>query len=338
MAFSGALFSPWEQLPVDLVVEITTHLPFTPSTLLSLLLVNKRTHDIVTHYEHCLSKAIGATQFPTAALVFPPPTLLLPEPLSQPSFRWLSLLAHRTATISALIAKTTSLSQETTYPLPHQTAHWNAIQRGSLLLLYRLSDQPTQSQKVSFLLSLPLYALALLHLELYLAIKIAEEVGEGIINASFARNDTATRSDICLVFGELLLKYGPRFLNDVLGHKADAAQELHSEWMCLDSYQIDGAASSTTYITNNAPGTVTQATTNTEDDDNDDAAQGSTDPRKRTLTSYLREAFWRRDGCGVQQTSTKMWSLVQSPVLWNMDEAILRHLVLGIEADWKTGI
>jgi len=171
---------PWDKLPVDIILELTKHLPFFPNTLTSLSLTTKHLHAILTTYERSISATIALTQYRTATTLYPPsslPTLHSPTPTPHPTYAYLAALHNRTTTITNL---TSLLSPaDSTSLLTHQhVTHWTTLLTAGLHILYRLCDIPNHSDKITYLhthLSLP--SLALLHLTLLIATKTAEQHG-----------------------------------------------------------------------------------------------------------------------------------------------------------------
>ncbi|KAI9722247.1 MAG: hypothetical protein M1812_001719 [Candelaria pacifica] len=278
-----------EDLPVEIILEIIFRLPFSAKGFRDLLLVNKRLHSIVRTYERSLSNTIATSQYTLEASLFPPNAVTHNHNTvtkTRPSFSYLKTLSCRHDILSTIIAKTADLNIDTTYHLRECLPQWQRLQKCGLLLLYLLHDHPTHALKSVFLASLPLPSLALLNLSTLFGTRVASTLGTGIIHSSFAANDAETRSDINLVFAELMLRHGPAFLCNILNKEEKETREVSCEWERLDEYQIHEV--------------------------------GKT--RQRTLSSLLREAFARRCGCQGQEVGSRLWKEVQRPELWKMKD------------------
>ncbi len=278
----------WQHIPVEIILEVIFRLPFSPKSYGDLLIVNKRLYSILKTYERSLSTTIAISQFPQLAAIFPPDAISpgRTPAKSHSSFTYLTTLSSRRCTISSIIAKTTDLSVDTTYFLRDSLPQWQRLQKCGLLLLYLLHDQPTYISKLAFIATLPLPSLALLNLATLLGTRVASELGTGIIHTSFASNSAETRSDINLIFGELMFRHGPTFLSKILNQEQEATKEVEWEWKRLDEYQIHEVG----------------------------------EVREKTLGASMREAFVLRSECLAQEVGSRLWKEVQRPELWGVRE------------------
>ncbi|KAI9699022.1 MAG: hypothetical protein M1836_003211 [Candelina mexicana] len=295
----------WQHLPVEIILEIIFRLPFSPKGSGDLLIVNKRLNGILKTYQRSLSNSIAISQFPQVASIFPPYAIADDQPPKKPrlSFAYLTTLFCRQETLNNIAAKTATLNMDTTYHLRESLPHWQRLQTCGLLLLYLLHDRATHAAKTSFLASLPLPSLALLNLATLLGTRAASEMGAGIIHSSYAADDAEMRSDIHLVFAELMLRHGPGFLARILSQQVRETREVSRELEWLDEYQIHEVGVK----------------------------------RERTLGSLLREAFARRCGCQGQEVGSRLWKELQRPELWNMGDRLMVEVV-GMSEEALVGL
>lgn len=215
---------PFHALPTEILLEIISAVPFTPSNSLAIRLTCRRFHDLFTQHEAPIAKTTARQSFPSRTLE------LFPCLEDIHTFQNLARLHARVATLDQVHEqwlKITSNSPE----LEWLKGRFEGVHKAGLLLLYHLQDLPLQQQRhresargqapslpicancqrVQFLRNLPATSLACLLFKLISSVKILRVYGPEPINERWRKGDVASRSDVELVCEELILRHGPWF-------------------------------------------------------------------------------------------------------------------------------
>ncbi|KZF26427.1 hypothetical protein L228DRAFT_235501 [Xylona heveae TC161] len=215
----------WSTLPVDIILEVICTTPFTPWTFSAMFRTSKHICQILHNYELSIVQGIAKRQFPHVADAFPPSTF----GLTTPCYAWLTMLQRRARVVNTLSTRIQDLPEGGSYPLRNQPERWRRITEAGLLMIYYLRDLPTHAAKVAWLDSLPLVSIVALEIALLLTTKLGEEFGRGIVNRQWVEGDLSAHSDICLVFGELVLVKGPEFAIRILDGERAMRRIGHDE-------------------------------------------------------------------------------------------------------------
>lgn len=213
---------PFHTLPPEILLDIISTVPFTPTAFLSLRLTCRRFHAILTQHEGPIALAARRRTFD------PAPTALFPG-LEIPSLQNLNRLYARTQALEVLHEQWPDITREGG-GLEWLDGRFESIHKASLLLLWHLHDFPTTGpsshtqpatsttptpcthcRRSHFLRSLPTTSLASLLFALVASVRVLRIHGPEPIRESWRKGDVAARSDVELVCEELMLSKGPWF-------------------------------------------------------------------------------------------------------------------------------
>ncbi|KAK6431886.1 hypothetical protein LTR95_011950 [Oleoguttula sp. CCFEE 5521] len=201
-------------LPVEIILEIIPHVPFSPSQFNSLRMINSTFASAIASHEKSLVAAIRTRQYSDHTIAS--------FPRLSPTYSGLNTLHSRLDTISGLFVLWPRLTSNTS-DLSWLRDRWLTIHKLGTLLLYRLQDCSTHDARTDLLNALPTTSLATLYFMLYSSVKVLRYHGPEPINGSYSKDDTEARADIELAFEEMLLQHGPDFFVALL--PAERAQD-----------------------------------------------------------------------------------------------------------------
>ncbi|EOD51331.1 hypothetical protein UCRNP2_1965 [Neofusicoccum parvum UCRNP2] len=281
----------WNNLPNEVILDIVAGAAEFDFTMLrSLQLVDRRLHGILRSYERSLCRGYAANQLLRIIPCFP--DIISPQCgicsnvgcASGLSFSLLASIQRRSATVSALARRVFTLA-----PVCRCLHGWHRLFEAGMLLLYRLQERPEYDGKVAFVAAMPLRALVAVFIALTQSLRAAQRGGAGLMHRDLQPDDASARSDIHLVFEDLVLHVGPEFVLDTLDHDEKADQ-----YAGLDEAQMD-------------------------------AADGS--PPRKSLISQLKRAFALRAGCRVGEVAGKAMALAGTVPLRDLGDAGVVGLV-----------
>ena len=193
----------FHNLPTEILLEIISSVPFSPSNLLSTRLTCAHFHDLLTQHERSIAADLRKRSFSTQTLSY------FPE-LRGTTFDSLARIHNRLQTLSNIESIWLQLVNHG--PELHWLKdRWEGVHKAGLLLLYRLQDVGGYEQKVALLDALPAASLCCLLFKLVASVKILRVLGPDPIRESWARGDVGARSDVELACEECLLLEGPQF-------------------------------------------------------------------------------------------------------------------------------
>ncbi|KAF2214158.1 hypothetical protein CERZMDRAFT_83530 [Cercospora zeae-maydis SCOH1-5] len=160
-------------LPPELLLEIIPRIPYSPASLLSLLLASRTFHSLIKSHESSLTRSIISYQIPLHQQENYFPTLG-----HLTTFAHLSTYHTRIQTLSNLVGEypaSLSSGNNEIHHCPSCSAsaisfllqpRWSNLHKTGLLLLYRLQDTRSYCHKVALLNGLPAISLACILLAL----------------------------------------------------------------------------------------------------------------------------------------------------------------------------
>ncbi|KAK0640322.1 hypothetical protein DIS24_g9478 [Lasiodiplodia hormozganensis] len=285
----------WNDLPNEVILDIAGAAEFDFAMLCNLQLVDRRLHHILKTYERSLCKGYAANQLLHVIPYFP--DLVSPQCgtcsnvgcASGLSFSLLAEVQRRSTALATLTREVFRLA-----PVCCCLHGWHQIFKAGMLLLYRLSERWDYDEKVNFIMSMPLHALVTIFVALAQSIRAAQIGGSGLIHRDSQPDDPSARSDIHLVFEDLVLQAGPELVIDTLNHDKRAEHVLKVRYTSLEEMQTDDA--------------------------------DGTPPRK-SFISQLKRAFAAECECRISEVMSKAMELAQTRPLRNMEEADVINLV-----------
>lgn len=197
-----------DTLPIELWLDIVPHIPYTPSSLTPLRLVNSKLNTLISTHEHTLVRTIK-TQPPLNRSIALYPDLRLH------TYVHLNMLQHRSSTLHSL-SRTLEQITATEPELKWLTGRYASIHCAGLHLLYRLQDAGCYICRVELLQALPGTSLACLLFALVAAIHVLRIRGPEPIRATYGKGDASVRSDVELALEEVMLERGPGFFLNLL--------------------------------------------------------------------------------------------------------------------------
>ncbi|KAF2088745.1 hypothetical protein K490DRAFT_55378 [Saccharata proteae CBS 121410] len=265
--------SQWSLLPAEVILEVLSDLDFDFQTLQNLRLVDRRLNGILKTFERSLAKQIASKQFRHILPRFPD----LAPPSRTLSFE---LLAHVNSRHSAVSKLKSQAFKYIGAPCRcFCRVGWESMFEAGTLLFYQLYDRKDYDSKVAFIKSLPDISLAAMFAMLFQCVIAASIGGVGLIHQDNQPDDPMARSDVHLVFEDLVLQFGPQFAIDILDGDHEAAETLESQWINLESAQLHNLDGET--------------------------------PRQ-SLISVLKRTFADQAGCLICEVAGKMFAMAKS--------------------------
>jgi hypothetical protein len=275
-----------DALPNELILEIIEQVPFDLSTFKAITHTSPRFQQIMTRYTVSISEEIARSQYQTIYRIYPPPSEAQARLNSR--LQWLAMLEHRSVTIKRILDLIAQGSLDTLVAAENH-ALWMRSLETALHLLYHLQDRKTRAEKIAYIHSLPLLAVALIYITINLAVNTAQDLVTCIMHPDHGLETGEERMDLCLCFEECTLKHGPDFLYQILSpplrtpchhcdDKDDAYTILMTEYEGMEARQFPGP--------------------------NGEQPQA-------TLISYLKQVISRRSGCTLQKVYETAWRVGQ---------------------------
>ncbi|KAK6440546.1 hypothetical protein LTR95_003235 [Oleoguttula sp. CCFEE 5521] len=277
-------------LPVEIILEIMPHIPFSPSQFQTLRKISPTFESAVASHEKSLVNAIRGRQYTESTIASFPG-------LSQ-SYTGLSTLHSRLDTISGLSDLWPRLTSNTP-DLSWLRDRWLVIHKLGTLLLYRLQDCSTHDARTDLLHALPTSSLATLYFTLYSSLKLLRYHGPEPINGSYSKDDSEARADIELAFEEMLLQHGPEFFLSLL----HAGERQGSEEPGWAASALDREVTTIEWrqLHSHTP----------------------------TLISTLRRSFAAKMECRICENTSKMWEVLSGTVFDDVSDEVTVKVVNG---------
>jgi len=285
-------------LPYELLLKIIEQVPFDLSTFEAIARTGPRFRQIMTRYTVSISEEIAHSQYQTIYRIYPPPSGAQTRLNSR--FQGLAMLEHRSSTINRILDL---IAQGPLDRLASAENHalWMGWLETGFHLFYRLQDHKTRVEKIAYIRSLPLLAVALIYVTLDLAIRTARALGTCILHPDHSLETDEERMEFCLCFEECTLQHGPGFLYQILSplyrthcHHCDAKDDAHTilmtEYEVMEARQFPGP--------------------------NGEQPQA-------TLISCLKKAISGRSGCRLQKVYETAWRVVQDEEVLKPGSSIL---------------
>ncbi|KAL1646850.1 hypothetical protein SLS58_002985 [Diplodia intermedia] len=204
----------WNDLPSEVILDIVAGAgEFDFAMLRNLQLVDRRLHHMLKTYERSLCRGYAINQLLHIIPCFP--DLISPQcgtcrNVGCASGLSFSLLAEVQRRANALITLRRDVFKLA--PVCCCLHVWYRMFKAGILLLYRVQERSTYDDKVAFITSMPLEALASIFITLAQSVRAAQMGGSGLIHRDSHRDDPEARSDIHLVFEDTILLVGPEFV------------------------------------------------------------------------------------------------------------------------------
>ena len=272
-------------LPVELIVKIIEHIPYSSSTFSGLYRINKCFQKLMSNYTHSITLLIASHQYSEVCRIYPPPIALLVSPRVQ----WLAMLDRRSSTVVRILDLIFDGPLEQLVPRKSQKP-WVRLLSGGLHHLYRIHDCNSYEEKIAYITSLTLLPLALVYLSLNLSLRTIQQMKSGILHPEHGPRDEEQRMELCLCFEECTLWHGPDFVHKFLvpsdtfycrqhgAKNIDAHSILEHEYEAFDTREFE--------VNGRLP--------------------------RRTLVSYLKRAIADKGDCTLEKVYQTVWNTVQS--------------------------
>lgn len=286
----------WKDLPNEIILDIVAGAAeFDFAMIQSLQLVDRRLYNILKAYERSLCRGYAANQLLRIIPCFP--DIISPQCgacrnvgcASGLSFSLLAEIQRRSRIVTTLLRQVFSLA-----PVCCCAQSWYRLFEVGTLLLYRLQERCDYDSKVSFITSMPLHALVAIFITLMQSVRAAQNGGIGLIHQDLQPEDPSVRSDIHLVFEDLILESGPEFVLAILNQDERADHALRLKYATLDEAQMHNPDGS---------------------------------PPRKSFISQLKRAFATQAGCRIGEVMSKAMALAGTKPLRNLDEAGVVGLV-----------
>ncbi|OQN98526.1 hypothetical protein B0A48_15787 [Cryoendolithus antarcticus] len=277
-------------LPVEIILEITPHIPFSPSQFQTLRNISPIFESAIASHEKSLVNAIRGRQYTESTIASFPG-------FSQ-SYTGLSTLHSRLYTISGLSDLWPRLTTGNA-DLAWLRDRWLTIYKLGTLLLYRLQDCSTHDARTDLLNALPATSLATLYFTLYSSVKVLRHHGPEPINGSYSKDDTEARADIELAFEEMLLQHGPEFFLSLL-HAGERQGSEEPGW-AVSALDREVTTIEWRQLHSHTP----------------------------TLISTLRSSFAAKMECRICENTSKMWEVLSGTMFDNVSDEVTVMVVNG---------
>nr|OQO18370.1 hypothetical protein B0A51_14776 [Rachicladosporium sp. CCFEE 5018] len=277
-------------LPIEIVLDIIPHVPFSPSQFQSLRTISPTFNSAIANHERSLVRAIRGRQYTESTIVSFPGLLQ--------SYTGLSTLHSRLDTISGLSDLWPRLT--TGNPdLAWLRDRWITMHKLGSLLLYRLQDCSTHDARTDLLNALPATSMATLYFTLFSSVKVLQCHGPEPINGSYSKGDAEARADIELAFEEMLLQHGLDFFMSLL--RAGTRPQCNEPGWAISALDHEITTIEWRQLHSHTP----------------------------TLISVLRRSFAAKMECRLCENTTKMWEVLSGTVFDNVSDEITVKVVNG---------
>nr|OQO16030.1 hypothetical protein B0A51_17920 [Rachicladosporium sp. CCFEE 5018] len=277
-------------LPVEIILEIIPHVPFSPSQFQTLRKISSTFESAIASHEKSLVNAIRGIQYTKSTIASFPG-------LSQ-SYTGLSTLHSRLDTISGLSDLWPRLTTGNA-DLAWIRDRWLTIYKLGTLLLYRLQDCSAHDTRTDLLNALPATSLAPLFFTLHSSVKVLRCHGPEPINGSYSKGDAEARVDIELAFEEMLLQHGPDFFVSLL--RAGRAQNCDEPGWAVWALDREITTIEWRQLHSHTP----------------------------TLISTLRRSFAAKMECRICENTSKMWEVLSGTVFDDVSDEVTVIVVKG---------
>ncbi|CAD0083160.1 unnamed protein product, partial [Aureobasidium vineae] len=280
-------------LPPELILDSLSRIDYTPGCLDGLRLVCRNFNKLLRQYEHSLAVEIIRLQFPSDVLAKHPG---LQEPNTSIGFNTLDGLHTRICTLSRLERNCHNIRRREVKEAAWMRPEWINLQQAGMHLLYRLYDAGNHENKSRIIRSLPRTSLAILLLTLHLCIQQLRADGPSLLIPTSPLLHGMLRFEVEVCCQELILQYGPSFLDALLCHCPHAIALLETEVRNIEARQLpseDGRAS------------------------------------EKTLIAECRCRLAEASGTNVEDNRTDMWNVLER--IGTLDEADVVRVIRGEE-------